>query len=229
MDAHVGQLLDALDKLGIRDNTIFIFTSDNGPEFSTGYEGFSGPWHGTYFTGWEASLRVPFIIRWPGKVPAGAVNNEIVHEMDLFPTIAHIAGGKAPKDRIIDGVDQTDFFLGKKDTSERDSVVIYVGTELCGVKWRNWKMMFKELDEAIGAVKTYGVPRFYDLYVDPKEQRPLEPGVPENLWVRYPMTQVLLHHMASLKQEPPIRPGTLDPYDPSCKTGSAPETKVLVD
>jgi arylsulfatase A-like enzyme len=74
IDAHVGQLLDAVDKLGIRDNTIFIFTSDNGPEFSTGYWGFSGPWHGTYFTAWEASLRVPFIYpvarqsaRWGGQ------------------------------------------------------------------------------------------------------------------------------------------------------------------
>jgi arylsulfatase A-like enzyme len=224
MDAHVGQLLDAVDKLGIRDNTIFIFTSDNGPEFLRGYEGFSGPWHGTYFTAWEGSLRVPFIIRWPGKVPAGAVNDEIVHEMDLFPTFAQIAGGKVPKDRIIDGVDQTDFFLGKKDQSNRDSVVIYVGNELFGVKWRNWKMMLKELDDAAAPVKTYGVPLFYDLYVDPKEEHPLDPRLPENFWVRFPATQILLEHVVSLKKEPPIRPGAPDPYLPSHKKESEPET-----
>jgi arylsulfatase len=224
IDAHVGQLVDALDKLGIRDNTIFIFTSDNGPEFSAGYYGFGGPWHGTYFTAWEASLRVPFIIRWPGRVPAGAVNNEIVDEIDLFPTLARIAGGKVPKDRIIDGVDQTDFFLGKKDKSDRESVVIYVGNELCGVKWRNWKMMLKELDDATGEVKTYGIPRFYDLYVDPKEEHPFDPRVPENLWVRYPMVQVLLDHVTSLKKEPPIPLGTPDPYDPSRKKEPTPET-----
>jgi len=223
IDAHVGELLDAVDKLGIRDNTIFIFTSDNGPEFSTGYYGFSGPWRGTYFTAWEASLRVPFIIRWPGKVPAKAVNDEIIHEMDLFPTLVRIAGGKLPKDRIIDGVDQTDFFLGKKVKSNRESVIIYVGNELCGVKWRNWKMMFKELDEATGPVNTYSIPRFYDLYADPKEQHPLDPRVPENLWVRYPMTQVLLDYMASLKKEPPIPPGTADPYVPPIRKESAPE------
>ena len=108
-------------------------------------------------------------------MPAGAINDEIVHEMDLFPTFARIAGGKVPKDRIIDGIDQTDFFFGKKDKSDRESVIIYVGNELCGVKWRNWKMMFKELDEATGPVKTYGLPRFYDLYVDPKEEHPLDP------------------------------------------------------
>jgi arylsulfatase len=150
--------------------------------------------------------------------------------MDLFPTFARIAGGKVPKDRIIDGVDQTDFFLGKKDKSNRESVIIYVGNALFGVKWRNWKMMLKELDEATGPVNTYGIPRFYDLYVDPKEEHPLDPRVPENLWVRYPMTQVLLDHMASLKKEPPLRPGTPDPYVPSHEKESAPEPiEVPVD
>jgi arylsulfatase len=167
---------------------------------------------------------VPFIIRWAGKVPAGAVNNEIVDEMDLFPTLAHIAGGKVPKDRIIDGLDQTDFFLGKQDKSSRESVIIYVGNELCGVKWRNWKMMSKGLDNATSEVKSYGIPRFYDLYVDPKEEHPQDPRVPENLWVRYPMIQVLLEHVASLMKEPPIRPGAPDPYDPARKKEPAPKT-----
>jgi hypothetical protein len=85
-------------------------------------------------------------------------------------------------------------------------------------------MMFKELDDATGIVKNYGVPRFYDLYVDPKEEHPLDPRAPENFWVRYPITQVLLDHIASLKKEPPIRPGTPDPYDPSRKEEPAPET-----
>jgi hypothetical protein len=130
----------------------------------------------------------------------------------------------------IDGVDQTNFFLGKKDQSNRDSVVIYVGNELCGVKWRNWKMMLKELDDATGPVETYGIPRFYDLYVDPKEEYPLDPRVIENLWVRYPISQILLEHIVSLKKEPPIRPGTPDPYDPSRKKESEPEmTKAPVD
>ena len=179
---------------------------------------------------WEASLRVPFIIRWSGKVPAGAVNNEIVREIDLFPTFARLAGGKIPTDRIIDGIDQTDFFLGKKDKSDPESVIIYVSNELCGVKWRNWEMMFKELDDATGEVKTYGIPRFYDLYVDPKEEHPLDPRIPESLWVRYPMTQILLDYMATLKKGPPVPPGTLDPYNPLRKKEPARETiQVPVD
>jgi arylsulfatase A-like enzyme len=92
---------------GIEENTIVIFASDNGPEATHPWEGDSGPWRGTYFTAMEASLRAPFIIRWPGKVPAGAVSNEIVH----IVTLARVGGAEVPKDRPIDGVDQLDFFL----------------------------------------------------------------------------------------------------------------------
>jgi hypothetical protein len=96
---------------------------------------------------------VPFIIRCPGKVPAGAVNNEIVHEVDLLPTFAMIAGGQVPTDRVIDGVDQTDFFLGKKQKSDRESIVVYVGSDIYGVKWRNWKMMLKEVKQGLGVLE----------------------------------------------------------------------------
>ena len=80
MDAHVGEILDAIDELRIRDNTIVVFTSDNGPEATWPWQGSSGPWRGYYFTHMEGSLRAPFIIRWPGRIPAGRVSNEIVHE-----------------------------------------------------------------------------------------------------------------------------------------------------
>ena len=83
------------------------------------------------FTGFEGSLRVPFVIRWPSKIQAGGASNEIVHEMDLFPTFARIAGGKVPEDRIIDGVDQTDFFLGEQEKSNREgSLSIWVKRSL---------------------------------------------------------------------------------------------------
>ncbi|MAZ89580.1 MAG: arylsulfatase [Cellvibrionaceae bacterium] len=215
-DHYVGQLVEAVDKAGATDNTIFIFTADNGPEGTPPHEGFAGPWSGTYFTGMEASLRVPFLIRWPGKIPARSVSNEITHEMDLFSTFANLAGGRVPEDRTMDSIDLTDFLLGKRDNSGRESVVIYNGTDIYGVKWRDWKMMIREIRDMSDADTRYPVPRFYNLLKDPKEERPVR-LLPDNLWVRYPASQVLIDHAASLQAEPPIKVGTPDPYLPSSK------------
>ena len=90
---------------------MFIFASDNGPEFRRPWRGTAGPWTGTYHTAMEGALRVPFMVRWPGHVPAGGVSNEIVHVTDIYTTLAHIAGAALPSDRPIDGVDQRDFFF----------------------------------------------------------------------------------------------------------------------
>lgn len=214
-DAYMGRLLDRVDKLGIRDNTVFIFTSDNGAEATMPHHGFNGPWRGTYFTAWEGSLRVPFLIRWPGRIPAGRVSNEIVHEMDLLPTLARIAGGKLPGDRVIDGVDQFDFFSGRSEQSAREAFVLYLANEICGVKWRNWKMITRNVDRGFGEpVKQYSFPLWFDLHTDPKEENALDPRFVENLWVRWPTGKVLTDHQATFLREPAIKPGTPDPYVP---------------
>ncbi len=173
MDAHAGEILDAIDDLRIRDNTIVVFTSDNGPEASWPWQGSSGPWRGYYFTHLEGSLRVPFIIRWPGRIPAGRVSNEIVHQVDLYPTFAGIAGASVPQDRPIDGVDQADFLLGKSDTSNRDGFPVFVADRLEAVKWRNWKIAFydEQRDWWSPPVKL-GIPKAFDLITDPKEEYP---------------------------------------------------------
>jgi len=98
MDHHVGQVLDAIKELGIEENTLVVFTSDNGPEEMLPWRGWAGPWSGSYFTAMEGSLRVPFILRWPGKVAAGRVSNEIVHQVDTFPTLARLVGADVPRD-----------------------------------------------------------------------------------------------------------------------------------
>ncbi len=221
IDTYTGRLLDAIDDLGISDNTIFVFTADNGPEavpngtntvaVETAMTGSAGPWRGTLFTGFEGSLRVPFVIRWPGKIPAGVSSNEIVHEMDLFTTFAEIAGGEVPDDRIIDGIDMSDFFLGLQDKSGREGVIVYNGEDIFGVKWRNWKVNFKEQDTVVDEIRTYGTPRVYNLLTDPGEsQNVLFP----HTWVPKAALVQLGEHYASLEREPPIRPGALDPYLP---------------
>ena len=223
IDAYVGEIVDTIDKLGIRDNTIVIFTADNGPELShgnnmltteTSTQGSAGPWRGTLFTGFEGSLRVPFAIRWPAKIPAGKSSDEIVHEMDLFPTLAKIAGGKVPEDRIIDGIEMSDFFFGNKKKSGREDVIVYMGTEVYGVKWRNYKLNFKEIETVFSEVKEYGMPRLYNLYMDQQER---ENVFFADTWAPKVMLGKLAEHAASLQKEPPIKTGTLDPYTPPQK------------
>ncbi len=112
------------------DNTIVVWTSDNGPEEAVGWHGTAGFWRGNYFTALEGSLRTSFLIRWPGKIRAGSVNNEIVHITDMLPTFSSVAGYDVPDDRQIDGIDQIDFFLGKQKESNREGFPVYWGDTL---------------------------------------------------------------------------------------------------
>jgi arylsulfatase A-like enzyme len=213
MDAHVGEILDAVDALGIRDNTLVVFTSDNGPEATWPWQGSSGPWRGFYFTHMEGSLRVPFIIRWPNRIPAGRVSNEIVHEVDTFTTLATIAGAAIPTDRAIDGVDQSAFLLGRSETSNREGFPVYVGDRLEAVKWRNWKIVFYDEQRDWWTPPTkLGQPKAFDLITDPKEEYPAT-GL-RNTWVAAPAMNIVVEFEKSLKKYPPIAPGTPDPYRP---------------
>jgi len=211
MDFRTGQILDAIKEAGIEDNTVVIFTSDNGPEATDPWQGDSGPWRGTYFTAMEASLRAPFIIRWPGKVPAGRVNNEIVHIVDMFTTLARVGGAEVPKDRPIDGVDQLDFFLGKQETSNREGFPAFVADRLSAVKWRNWKMHLIWQENMYDPPLRLPLPKVINLLTDLKEERDV--GA-KNSWVAEPMIKIIYEFEASLKKYPPIKVGTPDPYVP---------------
>jgi len=199
-DAYVGQLLDTIDELGLKDNTIFIFTSDNGREGIRRSFGFTGPWRGTMFAPYEGSLRVPFLIRYPGKIPAGQVSNEMVHLIDVFPTLATFMGGEIPQDRTLDGVDQTAFFMGETEKSARETVIIYIGNDLFGVKWRNWKMLLKEIDEDSYAIQQMAYPSIYNLIVDPKEEEP-EMFYLDDTWADAPLWQAVEDHEASIEAD----------------------------
>ena len=209
MDANVGQMLDAVDTLGIADNTIVIFTSDNGPEFIQPWDGWAGPWRGAYFTALEGGIRVPFMIRWPGKVAAGRVSNEIMHGVDMFATLAKIAGAKVPDDRPIDSVDQSDFLLGKSAKSAREGFPIWGGNTLLAVKWRNWKLHFYRQDTMYDPPVKLGIPFIINLYTDPREEKPTADS-----WVVTPMLKMVGEFNATTKDNPLIPMGTPDPYAP---------------
>ena len=143
MDHNAGRLLDTVDRLGLRDDTIVVFTSDNGADNSTLHKrGSAGPWAGSMFTPMEGSNRVPFIIRWPGRVPSDRESDAIVHEVDTFTTLVRLAGANVPQDRPIDGVDQSDLLLGKSEASAREGFPIFFGEKLYAAKWRNFKLHF---------------------------------------------------------------------------------------
>ena len=205
-DVYVGELLDTVDELGIRDDTIFIFTSDNGREGVPRSFGFTGPWRSGMFSPYEGSLRVPFLVRWPDQIPAGRVSNEIVHQMDVFSTVAGFTGVNVPSDRVIDGVDQSQFFRGETEQSARESLVIYIGNTLFGAKWRNWKILLREMDEDGYGIKEMAYPSVYNLIVDPKEEVP-ELNYLNDTWVDFPLYQVIEDHELSLETDP----GTPDP------------------
>jgi arylsulfatase len=221
IDNYTGELLDAIDELGVAENTIFVFTADNGPEaldfenttmtVETAVHGSAGPWRGTLFTGFEGALRVPFVVRWPGRIAAGQSSDEIVHAMDLFPTFATIAAGTVPDDRPIDGQDMTGFFLGEREESGREGFIVYMGTEIFGVKWQNWKLHFKEQDAWSGVLRTYTMPRLYNLLSDPQER---DNVLFPHTWVPKAALRQLGEHAASLRAYPPIPTGAPDPYEP---------------
>jgi len=211
MDHRVGQVEDAIEKLGIAEDTLLIFGSDNGPEFRRPWRGTAGYWRSTYHTAMEGSLRVPFMMRWPGRIPAGGVTDEIVHIADLYPTLLGLVGADVPTDRPIDGVDQLDFFLGRQEKSNREGFVFYIKNEMRAAKWRHWKVHFVwEPEVNDGAIKLEA-PYIFNLIQDPKEETNV---ALEANWVRTVVFTMVRDFQESLKKFPPVPPGAPDPYTP---------------
>jgi arylsulfatase len=217
VDYNVGQVLDAISAAGIADNTIVILTGDNGaacypsPGVVTGEVGGSnGPWRGGLSTAWEGGMRTPAMVRWPGKIPAGKITDEIVADLDLYPTIAHLVGEekRIPNDRPIDGINQAPFLLGKQAKSGREYVVTYVGDTVFAVKWRNMKVHFATAEGTHAFLRKYTFPQVFDIKEDPKESFELwgNEGY-AHAWVMSPVSKILGELQKSMKRYPNIRPG----------------------
>lgn len=207
LDHRVGQVVDAIDRLGVADDTLVIFCSDNGPEFRVPYRGTAGPWRGTYHTAMEGSLRVPFIARWPGRIAPGRVSNEIVHVTDLFTTIAALAGATVPADRPIDGIDQLAFLLGRQQRSAREGFLFFIKNELRAAKWRDWKLHFywePEVNEGRGKLES---PYLFNLTRDPKEETDV---LIFNTWVLGPIMKMIGAFNESTVHSPNTPPGKPD-------------------
>ena len=171
IDWSVGQILDALKSNGLDDNTIVIFTTDNGPA-----AGKAHPLRGKKGSTFEGGPRVPAVIRWPGRIPAGQTIDEVMTAMDLLPTFARLSGGTVPADRVIDGKDIWPV-LTKQAKSPHEAVFVYRGNELKAVRSGKWKLHLA-LPAAKGA-KGPSKPALYDLDADIGESKNVYAQHPE--------------------------------------------------
>jgi len=217
VDYNVGLILDAIQEEGIEKNTMVILTGDNGaanypsPGIATGEVGGSnGPWRGGLSTGYEGGMRTPAMIRWPGKIREGYVTDEIVADIDWYPTIAHLIGEekRIPTDRPIDGINQEEFILGLQEKSNREYVITYIGDEVAAVKWRNMKVHFFTFEGTHSIKQQYTFPQVFDIKEDVKESFELwgNEGYVHG-WVMEPVMKILTENAISMKQYPNIKPG----------------------
>jgi arylsulfatase A-like enzyme len=157
MDDNIGLVLDKLSAMGAADNTIVVFTTDNGAESISFPDGGVTPFKGQKGEAWEGGYRAPAVIRWPGVIEPGTVKNQLFAALDWLPTFVEIAGGPKGdglKKQIeagqypgitkttLDGVNQIDYLTGKSDTSARDYFFYYSGSTPSAVRYKNWKMYY---------------------------------------------------------------------------------------
>lgn len=142
IDWSIGQILDAIQRNGLDENTLVIYTSDNGPWLSYGNHGGSaGPLREGKASVFEGGMREPCVMRWPGKIPAGKTCREVALTMDILPTVAKLIGAELPKDRIIDGRDIWPLMSGQEGAkSPHEAFYYYWGRELHAVRSGKWKL-----------------------------------------------------------------------------------------
>ena len=162
-DMHVGQLLDKLDELGIAGNTIVHYSTDNGPHMNTWPDAAWSPFFGEKNTNWEGGWRVPSVVRWPGKIKAGSISNEIMHHMDWLPTYVAAAGEPEIKEKLkqggvkaigrtykvhLDGYNMLPHITGAEEKSPRREIFYFADTgELTALRYGDWKAIFLEQKE----------------------------------------------------------------------------------
>jgi arylsulfatase A-like enzyme len=206
LDGDFGVLLDAIDEAGIANDTIVVLAGDNGNEEMVLHRGSPGPWEGSYFTGMEASLRTPCLIRAPGQVKAGGISNEIMHITDMFSTLLTMTGIPIPSDRNIDGVDQSAWLAGDTEKSARDGFLYWNGDKLYGAKWQNFKLVLVKQKYLTDPALNLAFPNIVNLMTDPKEREPVN-ALYMHTWTLAHFGKLMGDFAASLANEPLIPSG----------------------
>ena len=208
LDGWIGELLDRIDELGLRENTIVVVMADNGLMYH--YEGTSGLNQLIYRGGktqhLEGGVRTDAFVRWPAAIEPGSAAGDIVHVSDLFTTFARIADATdhIPRDRVIDGVDQTALLLEGEGNSRRDYVYVYEGPVLRSVVKQEFKMHLPAPGQPGAAAPAYNLLR------DPREMHPL---VGYSLWAGASFQDMVKRHQLKMVEYPPAQLGKGVPYE----------------
>jgi arylsulfatase len=228
-DKLVGEVLDELDELGIADNTIVIYSTDNGPHMNTWPDGGMTPFRSEKNTNWEGAFRVPELIRWPGRIPAGVVSNEIVQHHDWLPTLVAAAGetdiieklksGHAVGDRTykvhIDGFNLVPYLTGEDEKSPRPGLVYFSDDgDVLALRFDNWKVVFME-QRVQGTLRIWAepfvslrVPKLFNLRTDPFERADVTSNTYydwflDNDFIALAGTTLLTQFLATFDEFPP--------------------------
>ncbi|QVM85486.1 arylsulfatase [Novosphingobium decolorationis] len=222
LDDQVGQLLDLLEELGVADNTMVMFSTDNGPACNSWPDGGNTPFHGEKGVGgWEGGFRVPMMVSWPGHIPAGTTTGEFMTMEDWVPTImshlgqpnlvAELKSGKRIGNMTykvhLDGVDQTDLVSGRGPT-KRKEFYYFTETTLHGLRYGDWKFLFKSQDKWFNGVQEQLVtPYIINLKLDPFERfleaRGYDEWQENHSWTLGAAGQQVAKFMATLQEYPP--------------------------
>jgi arylsulfatase A-like enzyme len=228
-DKLVGDLLGLLDELGIADDTIVVYSTDNGPHMNTWPDGGMTPFRGEKNSNWEGAYRVPAVVRWPGRIAAGTVLNGIVSHTDWFPTLLAAAGvpdiagdlragadlGGTQYRVHLDGFNQLDYLTGAAAESPRQ-YFFYVSDDgdLTAVRFDNWKLIFLE-QRAAGTLRVWAepftrlrVPKIFNLRTDPFERADITSNtyydwILDHAWVAVPMQAFVFEMIQSFLEFPP--------------------------
>jgi arylsulfatase A-like enzyme len=223
-DDMVGALLKRLDELGIADNTIVVYGTDNGSETGTWPDGGTTPYHGEKGTTWEGGFRVPMLVRWPGVLKPGTIINEIFSQEDWLPTLLAAAGDPEIVEKLkkgykvdgktwkvhLDGYNFLPYFKGESKKGPREEIFYFgQGGELNAVRWNDWKVHFAVNNGNIAtAVRDVpGWPVIVNLRADPYEKAPHESGLylrwyADNIWLFVPVQQRLKAFLSTLSEYP---------------------------
>lgn len=224
IDQWIGDMMDEMDKLGIADNTIVVLMGDNGHFTKYGPQSGYTPmiYRGGKGATTEGGVRVDAFVRWPGKIKANSIVNDITHVTDLFTTLARIGGATdgIPRDRIIDGVDQTSLWLNGDTHGRRDYVFLYAIHSLQAVVKEQYKLAIPG-----GGIENAVLADFYDLYRDPQERYPVSTEI--GAWGGAKFVRMIQRHIQRKEKYPDEGPGLARPYEGI--ENLRPETKAAVE